>query len=309
MEIVQNDPRPVHLVGGGSTVGLKTICIAHTMGFRTFHLYGFDSSYADDAHHAYPQPMNDGERVIEVWAGDRKFKCAPWMVSQTNEFQELAAYLANEGCTITVNGDGLLPHVARQMMKDVEPSAADLRAKAIFERLPNRPVVGAEIGVFAGDLSSRLLSNENVTLLMVDSWKGDGADYRDRSDWHASLSQERQDAYYRHTMSVIGFAGNRAKVLRMASHEAAALTPDGSLDFAFIDADHSYEGCAADIAAWLPKLKSDGILCGHDYENTEHPEFGVSRAVDEFVARHGLTLDRGDNFTWFTTKPALSIAA
>ena len=47
----------------------------------------------------------------------------------------------------------------------------------------------------------------------------------------------------------------------------------------FIDGDHSYEGCKADIEAWLPKLREGGVMAGHDYE---HPQFpGVKKSVDE----------------------------
>lgn len=52
---------------------------------------------------------------------------------------------------------------------------------------------------------------------------------------------------------------------RMPSIEAAATYADNSLDFVFIDADHSYEAVRADIIAWWPKVKSGGIISGHDY--------------------------------------------
>jgi uncharacterized Rossmann fold enzyme len=37
--------RPVHLIGGGSTVGMNAMVLAFAAGFRKIHLYGFDSSY------------------------------------------------------------------------------------------------------------------------------------------------------------------------------------------------------------------------------------------------------------------------
>ena len=46
---------------------------------------------------------------------------------------------------------------------------------------------------------------------------------------------------------------------------AAASYADASLDFVFIDGDHSYEGVKKDIIAWLPKVKPGGIIAGHDY--------------------------------------------
>ena len=40
---------------------------------------------------------------------------------------------------------------------------------------------------------------------------------------------------------------------------------DNSIDFVFIDGDHSYEGCKKDILAWKSKIKENGVLAGHDY--------------------------------------------
>jgi hypothetical protein len=54
------------------------------------------------------------------------------------------------------------------------------------------------------------------------------------------------------------------------SVEMAEQIPDKSLDICFIDADHRYEAVKKDIAAYLPKVKPEGILCGHDCENFHH---------------------------------------
>ena len=40
--------------------------------------------------------------------------------------------------------------------------------------------------------------------------------------------------------------------------------PDGYFDLIFIDGDHSYAGVIADLKAWKSKVRSGGILCGHD---------------------------------------------
>lgn len=39
---------------------------------------------------------------------------------------------------------------------------------------------------------------------------------------------------------------------------------DKSFDLVYIDADHSYQNVSNDITAWLPKVKPNGVLCGHD---------------------------------------------
>jgi cephalosporin hydroxylase len=71
------------------------------------------------------------------------------------------------------------------------------------------------------------------------------------------------------------------------SHSAKAKKwfEDGSVDFVFIDAGHDYDSVKADIAAWLPKVRSGGIIAGHDHEPNEFP--GVVQAVAEaFGGRH-----------------------
>jgi uncharacterized Rossmann fold enzyme len=103
-------------IAGGSTSGLKACVIAYALGYRNLHLYGFDSSYADDEGHAYPQPLNDNESIIEAtWGTDEVFRCAGWMIVQAEEFQHLAKQLVDGGATLTVHGSGLLPTIAKGM--------------------------------------------------------------------------------------------------------------------------------------------------------------------------------------------------
>lgn len=289
--------RPAYLIGGGTTVGMNAIALAITRGYRKIHLYGFDSCYLGGLHHAYPQALNDKEARSNVLYGDKTYLCAPWMVGQAQEFMELAPGYAADGCTITVHGTGLLQDIARDLQGVLTP--AQQRAEQIISRV--KPGArGAEIGVFAGDLSRELL-RAGIDLIMVDSWEGEGRAYSgDSGDWHATLPQAAQDEFFRKTSKRVAFANGRAHVVRKRSADALADVPDRSLDFVFLDADHSYEGCKADIEGWSLKVKPDGWLGGHDYENTEFEKFGVTRAVDEYVSRHALELETGQNFCWFT---------
>lgn len=65
------------------------------------------------------------------------------------------------------------------------------------------------------------------------------------------------------------------------SAQAARHYQDESLDFVFIDADHSYQAVKRDIGAWLPKVKPGGIIAGHDYTPDPFIGDGVIRAVNE----------------------------
>lgn len=297
--------RPVHLIGGGSTVGLNAMVLGFAAGYRFMHLYGFDSSYRDGEHHAYRQTLNDADRVVEALYGDQKFTTTGWMVQQVNEFQDLAAGLVADGCTITVKGDGLLPTVARAMSAGMPMTPAQVRAAEVLKRLNGaaEPRI-AEVGVFKGDMSAALLrGHPTVQLDMIDSWEGEGAAYAgDSGDWHAELSQGAQDGFMDAAFERTAFAGDRRVLVQARSVVAARMLPV-SYDFVFLDADHSYEGVAADIAAWAPKVKPGGWLGGHDYANKDFPGFGVTNAVDEFVAESGLSLELGENFCWFVRIP------
>lgn len=103
------------LVGGGYSVGIKSITLAYTLGFRNIHLYGLDSSYENGEHHAYKQSLNDSERTIEVQVGNEKFHCAAWMVSQADHFKDLLPALLKENVTLTTHGYGLVPYLAQQL--------------------------------------------------------------------------------------------------------------------------------------------------------------------------------------------------
>jgi uncharacterized Rossmann fold enzyme len=297
LEIIGENTADV-LIGGGGTVGMKSIALAHVLGYKAFHLYGFDSSYHGEENHAYRQPLNDGEKIINVEMNGTNYRAAAWMCGQVENFKETSKAIIGMGGIITVHGYGLLPDVARTMVFTV-PSA-QLRAEAILSRLTIPNPVGAEIGVFTGALSTRLLEN-GITLYMVDSWatSAEDSEYAKSGDFHASLKKIQQDNYHAGTCRAVERFGARAKIIRKPSIEAAKDIGDNSLDFVFIDADHSYEGCKADILAWHPKLKAGGLLSGHDYNNTDYPCFGVDKAVDEFSKQHNFTVELGDNFTWF----------
>lgn len=100
------------LVPGGSTVMLRAIPLLRMLGFKQYHLFGFDSCLDGDAHHAYAQPENDSEVVIPVTVGGRTFRCHAWQVSQAQEFMDLVKFLGDE-IELEVYGDGLINHILR----------------------------------------------------------------------------------------------------------------------------------------------------------------------------------------------------
>jgi len=114
--------RETALIGGGTTVGLQSIALMYANGFRVFHLFGFDSSYRSAEGHAYPQPENESDEIIEVELNTRRFLCARWMAHQADEFKNIACQLTD--CEIAVYGTGLLPYMAKLLFDPLIKDAA-----------------------------------------------------------------------------------------------------------------------------------------------------------------------------------------
>jgi len=88
----------------------------------------------------------------------------------------------------------------------------------------------------------------------------------------------------------------RVHPLQMGSTTASDLFEDSSLDFVYIDADHSYAAVKSDLEAWYPKLKTNGILSGHDYCRPFKDD--VVKAVDEFFELHNMQLKQYPDSSW-----------
>jgi predicted O-methyltransferase YrrM len=168
------------------------------------------------------------------------------------------------------------------------------RSDEILKRLPPGKVIGAEIGVFGGATSARLLRRDELTLFMVDPWTAFVA------DGAVIATDEDQENNLKAALAATEFAENRRHVIRESSCNAAEKIEDGALDFVFIDGDHSYNAVDHDIQSWLPKIKVGGLLCGHDYANPDYL-FGdeVRRAVDNAAKQRGWHVDLGGDLTWF----------
>jgi hypothetical protein len=131
---------------------------------------------------------------------------------------------------------------------------------------------GALIGVWKGTTLHYLLEHSTLTVIAVDIWDeyfNHGA-RRERT-----VSRLEAEANEQRTRAGAARFGDRAVIIKSRSVPAAAFVEDATLDFVFIDADHTEEAVLAEIAAWRPKIKPGGMLCGHDMHLP-----GVRRAID-----------------------------
>lgn len=137
-----------------------------------------------------------------------------------------------------------------------------------------------EIGSWKGRSTHALISGsakafgENGSITCVDTWEG-STDVRDTTFYVA----KQEDVFSQFQRNISTAKTTVApSIMKMTSLEAAKQFEDESLDMVFIDAGHDYESIRDDIAAWLPKVKKTGMICGHDYQLSW---MGVIQAVDE----------------------------
>ena len=122
-----------------------------------------------------------------------------------------------------------------------------------------------EVGVWKGEYAEKLL--EQCQLIreyyMVDPWAT-------LSDWNKPFNVEPKqfDEVYNEALRRTEFAASRRVVLRGRTKEVIAQVPDNSLDFAYIDGDHTLRGITIDLIKLLPKIKDGGFIGGDDFTNT-----------------------------------------
>lgn len=178
------------------------------------------------------------------------------------------------------------------------------RWNALTRRLPHdRDIIGAEIGVWEGKMSEQLLTlNPRLFLLLVDRWcvPPVGDSYFEGSKMMSRQPQEVFDHAFKIALSRVEPYADRVKVYKMTSIQAAAYVGDESLDFVFIDGDHSYKGVTADLVAWTPKVKPGGIISGHDFDNAGTLGDVRGAVQDFFGTLAGVEVDV--NKTWFRVR-------
>ncbi len=177
--------------------------------------------------------------------------------------------------------------------------------------LIKKDTVGAEIGVWMGNTSFEFAKKKLKKLYLVDPYSVDP--FKDNSEmtydkwlWKyqkllnispeikdpAELEKEF-DKYYDNVYQKVKtkFANNpEVKIIRQSSTVWFDSCQDNHLDWIYIDGDHSYEGCYADLINAYKKVKPGGLILGDDFKwpKATWSKPGVTRAVNQFVDNHNL---------------------
>lgn len=173
---------------------------------------------------------------------------------------------------------------------------------ALLNRLPTG-ATGAEIGVFKGDFSEHILQTIRPRKFhLIDPWRYEPSpEYGD--SWYGGEKVDQAFMEGVRARFAPQIEAGTVILHRSPSEEAAADFPDEYFDWVYIDGNHFYEFVKADLANFLPKVKSGGYLAGDDYQEGGWWNGGVKRAVDEIVASGVVELVLVRNAQFLLRKP------
>jgi len=139
-----------------------------------------------------------------------------------------------------------------------------------------KPNTGVEVGIFEGVFSIGMLSSDTLlTWYGVDPFSREHCPKRKQPVW---------DRIYGEIIEKFSPFSDRFKMIRKPSREGVDDIPD-NVDFVFIDGDHRYTSVLDDIVLYEKKIRSGGIISGHDYYKN-----AITAAVHDYLEDHNRIL-------------------
>jgi len=132
--------------------------------------------------------------------------------------------------------------------------------------------IGTDTGRYAKDVFERL---PDLKLFCIDPWLS----YTEGEEVKTQEDAER--IYQEATERLSKF---NCELIRKTSMDAVKDFEDNSLDFVFIDGNHEYEYVLEDITEWTKKVKTGGVIYGHDYVANEERKYGIIEAVQKYTS-------------------------
>lgn len=155
-------------------------------------------------------------------------------------------------------------------------------------------VTGIEVGVAKGETSAYLLENcPNLERLY-------GVDpYLPYEDWCRFIDEKEINLQEEIAIDNLKPYKDRFMFMKMVSEEAIKSFAPNSVDYVFVDGDHSYEQTLADLNMYYPLIRPEGILFGHDIQLDS-----VRKAIEKFREDNNIRIPINvvRNNAWFWTK-------
>jgi len=109
------------LVTGGTCAAMRAVGLGHTLGYRSFDLYGFDSCVEEPSKEELEilDPETKKPKYLEVGIGGRKFWTTGELLAQAQDFERLVAR-HDVDMKIDVFGKGMVPALWENMQAQRE---------------------------------------------------------------------------------------------------------------------------------------------------------------------------------------------
>ena len=135
--------------------------------------------------------------------------------------------------------------------------------------------IAIEIGSHMGEGLNILASTGFFNKIhVIEPFKGD-EEFNEIFNWSWDEVRTEWETNTRHFKDIINLHES-------FSYMVVDSFEDESIDFIYIDGEHTYESVKRDISLYLPKIKNGGIISGHDYHDVWP---GVVQAVDELLGK------------------------
>jgi len=166
--------------------------------------------------------------------------------------------------------------------------------KAVRRIFGEREIVGAEVGVFEGRNAKDMLDNlPNLKKLYLidpyeqyEGWMTDG--------WYDKILQAKEVA-----LKTLEPYNERIRWVMKKTEDGIGDIEPNSLDFIYIDGNHTYEYVKKDLEIASIWVKHRGIIGGHDFAPGKR---GVIKAVLEFCKERNITFSIRGRDWWFEKK-------
>lgn len=210
-------------------------------------------------------------------------------------------------CFSCLQTEEISPYDALKELLPFEPHGWYANAMTMEKLIDSRNVktvieVGCWLGKSTRHIASLLPPDGKV--FAIDHWNGSIEHQPGQSHHHPCLNN-----LYDHFLSNVIHAGLTDKIvpIRMNSLDAAkmllaSITSETHFDLIYIDASHDYESVYADLKAWYPLVKGQGILCGDDWGHEP-----IIRAVNQFALEEGLSIDVSES-CWCLIDPLIGFS-
>lgn len=180
--------------------------------------------------------------------------------------------------------------------------------------IPHIPegTVGAEIGVWMGHTAESIIKKKKPAHLhLVDPWSVEPYKQQVKNEHRSYENYLAKYSKVTGSSTEEGFAAHYDKVhasvvKRLGSMHNVTIhrkwskdffdTFEDKLDWIYIDGDHTYEGCYADLTGCMKIMKPGSFIFGDDYPWAKTKgKPGVLQAVDQFIQETGFEITKLGN--------------